>query len=98
MATVARFPRSGSALDRRPVPDVPPGDLPVRALWSSKPLPDPTPADALAITQSLRVKGDLKARRAGGTDRAGVWRHFDVFHDREERVAQAAHQHSALLQ
>ncbi len=33
------------------------------ALWSSRPLPDPTPADALAITASLRVEGDLKARR-----------------------------------
>src|SRR5205807_10149370 len=35
---------------------------------------------------------------AGGTERAGVWRRFDVFQDREERVAQAAQQHSALLQ
>lgn len=33
------------------------------ALWSSRPLPDPTPADALAITRSLRVEGNLKARR-----------------------------------
>jgi len=33
------------------------------ALWSSRPVPDPTPADALAITHSLRVEGDLKARR-----------------------------------
>jgi hypothetical protein len=32
------------------------------ALWSSKPVPDPTPADALAITHSLRVEGNLKAR------------------------------------
>jgi hypothetical protein len=32
------------------------------ALWSSKPVPDPTPADALAITYSLRVEGDLQAR------------------------------------
>jgi hypothetical protein len=35
----------------------------VSALWSSKPVPDPTPADALAITHSLRVEGDLQARR-----------------------------------
>jgi hypothetical protein len=35
----------------------------VSALWSSKPVPDPTPADALAITYSLRVEGDLRARR-----------------------------------
>jgi hypothetical protein len=32
------------------------------ALWSSKPVPDPTPADALAITHSLRVEGNLEAR------------------------------------
>jgi hypothetical protein len=35
----------------------------VSALWSSRPVPDPTPADALAITHSLRVEGDLNARR-----------------------------------
>jgi hypothetical protein len=33
------------------------------ALWSSKHVADPTPADALAITYSLRVEGDLQARR-----------------------------------
>lgn len=33
------------------------------ALWSSRPVPDPTCADALAITRSLRVEGDLNARR-----------------------------------
>jgi hypothetical protein len=33
------------------------------ALWSSRPVSNPTPADALAITHSLRVEGDLKARR-----------------------------------
>jgi len=33
------------------------------ALWSSKPVPNPTPADVLAITQSLRVEGNLEARR-----------------------------------
>lgn len=32
------------------------------ALWSSKPVEDPTPADALAITPSLRVEGNLQAR------------------------------------
>lgn len=35
----------------------------VSALWSSRPVPEPTPEDALAITHSLRVEGDLKARR-----------------------------------
>lgn len=33
------------------------------ALWSSLPVPNPTPADALAITYSLRVEGNLQARR-----------------------------------
>ncbi|MDQ2776574.1 MAG: hypothetical protein M3Y57_16900 [Acidobacteriota bacterium] len=33
------------------------------ALWSSKPVSDPTPADALAITNSLRVEGNREARR-----------------------------------
>jgi hypothetical protein len=34
-----------------------------RALWNRKPVPDPTPEDALAITHSLRVEGNLEARR-----------------------------------
>jgi hypothetical protein len=34
----------------------------VSALWSSRPVSDPTPADALAITRSLRVEGNLQAR------------------------------------
>ena len=33
------------------------------ALWSSRPVPNPTPADALAITRSLRVEGNLQSRR-----------------------------------
>lgn len=33
------------------------------ALGSTRQFPDPTPEDALAITRSLRVEGDLKARR-----------------------------------
>jgi len=33
------------------------------ALWSSRAVSDPTPEDALAITHSLRVEGDLRARR-----------------------------------
>jgi hypothetical protein len=33
------------------------------ALWSSRPVPNPTPEDALAITRSLRVEGSLAARR-----------------------------------
>lgn len=35
----------------------------VSALWSSRPVPHPTPADALAITRTLRVEGDMGARR-----------------------------------
>jgi hypothetical protein len=34
------------------------------ALWSSRPVPEPTIADALAITES--VAGNLAAPRAGG--------------------------------
>ena len=33
------------------------------ALWSSRPVNHPTPGDALAITESLRVAGNLDARR-----------------------------------
>jgi hypothetical protein len=35
----------------------------VSALWSSRPVAEPTAADALAITESLRVEGNLQARR-----------------------------------
>ena len=38
-------------------------DFGASALWSSRPVLDPTPADALAITRSLRVEGDMGARR-----------------------------------
>jgi hypothetical protein len=38
-------------------------DYGASALWSSRPVPDPTCEDALAITRSLRVEGDLRARR-----------------------------------
>ncbi len=38
-------------------------DFGASALWSSRPVPDPTPEDALAITRSLRLEGDLRARR-----------------------------------
>jgi len=33
------------------------------ALWSSRPVSDPSAAVAPAITHSLRVEGDLQARR-----------------------------------
>lgn len=38
-------------------------DYGASALWSSAPVPNPTPEDALAITRSLRVEGNLQARR-----------------------------------
>jgi hypothetical protein len=38
-------------------------DFGALALWSSRPAQDPTFADALAITRSLRVEGNLNARR-----------------------------------
>ncbi|MBF0528617.1 MAG: hypothetical protein HQK55_04970 [Deltaproteobacteria bacterium] len=38
-------------------------DYGASALWSSRPAPDPTREDALAITRSLRVEGDLRARK-----------------------------------
>jgi hypothetical protein len=38
-------------------------DYGASALWSSRPVPDPTCEDALAITRSLRVEGDLGARK-----------------------------------
>lgn len=38
-------------------------DFGASALWSSRPVPNPMPEDALAITSSLRLEGDLRARR-----------------------------------
>ncbi len=35
----------------------------VSALWSNRPVPDPTPADALAITRALRTHGGMDGRR-----------------------------------
>jgi hypothetical protein len=37
-------------------------DFGTSALWSSRPVHDPTRADALAITRSLRIEGDMRAR------------------------------------
>lgn len=34
-----------------------------RALWNMRPVRDPTPADALAITQALRTHGRMEGRR-----------------------------------
>lgn len=38
-------------------------DFGASALWSSRAVRNPTPDDALAITGSLRLEGDLRARR-----------------------------------
>ncbi len=34
-----------------------------RALWNMRPVSEPTPADALAITQALRTHGRMDGRR-----------------------------------
>jgi len=34
-----------------------------QALWNMRPIEDPTPADALAITKALRTKGGMEGRR-----------------------------------
>jgi hypothetical protein len=33
------------------------------ALWNMRPIEDPTPADALAITRALRTHGGMEGRR-----------------------------------
>ena len=38
-------------------------DYGLRALWSSRPVVEPTIADILAITESLRVEGGVMGRR-----------------------------------
>lgn len=38
-------------------------DYGLRALWSSRPVDEPTVADLLAITESLRVEGGIPGRR-----------------------------------
>ena len=34
-----------------------------KALWNMRPIDDPTPADALAITKALRTHGGMEGRR-----------------------------------
>lgn len=34
-----------------------------QALWNMRPIADPTPADALAITRALRTHGGMDGRR-----------------------------------
>jgi hypothetical protein len=38
----------------------------VRALWNMRPVEQPTPADALAITQALRTHGRMEQTRSQG--------------------------------
>ncbi len=38
-------------------------DYRVRALWNQRELEHPTPEEALTITRSLRIEGDMNARR-----------------------------------
>ena len=35
----------------------------MQALWNMRPIEDPTPADALAITKALRTHGGMEGRR-----------------------------------
>jgi hypothetical protein len=47
-----------------------------QALWNMRPIEDPTPADALAITKALRTHGGMDGRRLA---------------ERIERVCRAPH-------
>lgn len=38
-------------------------DYGTKALWNMRPIEDPTPADALAITKALRTHGGMEGRR-----------------------------------
>lgn len=38
-------------------------DYGTQALWNMRPIDDPTPADALAITKALRTHGGMEGRR-----------------------------------
>jgi hypothetical protein len=58
MSTEAQHPEDFVSLYRRAFEE-----YGASALWSSRPVPNPTCDDALAITRSLRVEGDLNARR-----------------------------------
>ena len=58
MSTEPEKPEDFATLYRRAFED-----FGASALWSSRPVPNPTPEDALAITHTLRVEGDLWARR-----------------------------------
>ncbi len=72
LAAMRKAPRLRTTIltaSTRPTNSTPPAsprsfeEFGASTLCSSQPVPDPTPADALAITQSLRVEGNLKARR-----------------------------------
>jgi len=56
-----------------------------RALWSSRPVPLPTIADALAITRGLRVEGDRNARRLAERIEAACHAAPQVMEQRQSR-------------
>lgn len=58
MSTELEKPEDFATLYRRAFKD-----FGASALWSSRCVPNPTPEDALAITRTLRVEGDLRARK-----------------------------------
>lgn len=76
-ATATAGTRSLAVNDKHPVTGVPAmyedelttlyrrafSEFGTSALWSSRPVCAPTPADALAITCSLRTEGNLQARQ-----------------------------------
>jgi hypothetical protein len=51
-------PENFAALYRRAF-----ADYGTQALWNLRPIADPTPADALAITKALRTHGGMEGRR-----------------------------------
>jgi hypothetical protein len=58
MSSSPAIPEDLTALYRRAF-----ADYGTQALWNMRPLEDPTPADALAITKALRTHGGLEGRR-----------------------------------
>ena len=58
MNTEAQQPEDLASLYRRAF-----AEYGARALWNMRPVEDPTPADALAITKALRTHGRMDGRR-----------------------------------
>jgi hypothetical protein len=68
----------------------------LRALWNLREIEEPTAAEALTVTRSLLVEELELACRARVMLRGE--RHPTFFHDREERVAQAALSDASVLE